>query len=45
MCTPAPGGSVRRHAVARCADRADRDPEFARWLERDYQPVAGGWRY
>lgn len=22
-----------------------RDPEFARWLEQDYVPIAGGWQY
>ena len=21
------------------------DPEFARWLEEDYVPIAGGWQY
>jgi hypothetical protein len=21
------------------------DPEFARWLEEEYVPVAGGWMY
>lgn len=23
----------------------DRDPEFRRWLEEDYVPIAGGWQY
>lgn len=23
----------------------ERDPEFARWLEDDYIPVAGGWEF
>jgi hypothetical protein len=22
-----------------------RDPEFARWLEERYVPLAGGWQY
>jgi hypothetical protein len=21
------------------------DPEFTRWLEEDYAPIAGGWHY
>ena len=21
------------------------DPEFARWLDEDYVPIAGGWAY
>ena len=21
------------------------DPEFARWLEEEYAPIAGGWQY
>lgn len=21
------------------------DPEFARWLENEYVPLAGGWQY
>jgi len=21
------------------------DPEFARWLEESYVPIAGGWQY
>ena len=21
------------------------DPEFAKWLEEDYRPLAGGWLY
>jgi hypothetical protein len=21
------------------------EPEFARWLEEDYVPIAGGWQY
>jgi len=23
----------------------ERDPEFARWLQDDYVPLAGGWQY
>jgi hypothetical protein len=26
-------------------DELSRDPEFARWLEEDYAPIAGGWHY
>jgi len=26
-------------------DELSRDPEFARWLEEDYTPIAGGWHY
>ena len=34
-------------AVYREEHRAElsRDPEFARWLEEDYAPIAGGWHY
>jgi hypothetical protein len=21
------------------------DPEFARWLDKEYVPIAGGWQY
>ena len=27
------------------ADRLNTDTEFARWLESDYVPIAGGWQY
>ncbi len=27
------------------ADELARDPEFVRWLEEDYAPIAGGWHY
>ena len=27
------------------AERLRDDPEFAEWLETDYVPIAGGWRY
>jgi hypothetical protein len=23
----------------------DADPDFARWLEEEYLPIAGGWMY
>jgi hypothetical protein len=23
----------------------ERDPEFARWLQDEYVPIAGGWQY
>ena len=26
-------------------DELSSDPEFARWLEEDYAPIAGGWHY
>lgn len=26
-------------------DQLERDPEFARWLEEQYIPIAGGWYY
>lgn len=25
--------------------QAEFDPEFSRWLEEDYAPLAGGWHY
>lgn len=40
--------SLRRLLEAYKEDNADvleRDPEFARWLEEDYAPIAGGWHY
>ena len=27
------------------AERLKTDTEFARWLESDYVPIAGGWQY
>ena len=27
------------------ADLLRRNPEFARWLESGYRPIAGGWQY
>ncbi len=27
------------------ADLLQRNPEFERWLESDYRPIAGGWQY
>lgn len=26
-------------------DQLERDPEFARWLEEQYIPIAGSWWY
>jgi hypothetical protein len=26
-------------------DELANDEEFARWLEEDYAPIAGGWHY
>ncbi len=26
-------------------DLLENDPEFARWLEESYVPIAGGWQY
>jgi hypothetical protein len=26
-------------------DQLEHDPEFARWLEESYVPIAGGWHY
>lgn len=28
-----------------CAHRAESDPEFAKWLQTKYKPIAGGWMY
>ncbi len=28
-----------------CRDLLADNPEFARWLEEDYKPIAGGWQY
>jgi hypothetical protein len=27
------------------ADLLGADPEFCRWLEEEYVPIAGGWQY
>lgn len=27
------------------AERLRGDPAFARWLETEYVPIAGGWQY
>lgn len=26
-------------------DLVEANPDFARWLEEDYLPIAGGWMY
>jgi hypothetical protein len=27
------------------AELLKREPDFARWLETEYVPIAGGWQY
>jgi hypothetical protein len=33
------------HYKLRHRDLLDQDPAFARWLEEEYVPIAGGWMY
>ncbi len=42
------GTSVHRWLASykeTCRDLLISNPEFARWLEEEYVPIAGGWQY
>jgi hypothetical protein len=42
--TAAVSGWLARYTDAH-RDELATDDEFARWLEEDYAPIAGGWHY
>jgi hypothetical protein len=38
------GGWLERYKASH-QQLLDADPDFARWLEEEYLPIAGGWMY
>jgi hypothetical protein len=48
MHTQFPEGPIDRWLASYKESRRsllDSDPEFARWLDEEYVPLAGGWQY